>query len=166
MLNEEKKHVWLKIFGIIAISFVAAFLAFYCALSLMIHNLMDPMYNAKKIEKMMVQQEKNFKSMEDKMAENPFEPKMRPMIVNLVRENNEYKIVVDLKPLNGNEKAVKVDFNGNALTISGEADKQTLGGEKILNFSQTYYLDQKVDSSKMMKEKKGEKYIITIPFEG
>ena len=61
MLNEEKKHVWLKIFGIIAISFVAAFLAFYCALSLMIHNLMDPMYNAKKFEKMMVQQEKNFK---------------------------------------------------------------------------------------------------------
>ena len=71
-----------------------------------------------------------------------------------------------MKPLNGNEKAVKVDFHDNAVTISGEADKQTLSGEKILNFSQTYYLDEKVDSSKIMKEKKGDKYIITIPFGG
>lgn len=166
MFEEEKRGIWLKIIGIIIISFLAAFFAFYCAMELMIYKMADPMYNVRRIEKMMNQQEKNFRRMEDKMAENPFEPKMRPMLVNLVRENNEYKIIVDLKPLNGNEKAVKVDFNDNAVTISGEADKQTLRGEKILNFSQTYYLDEKVDSSKIMKEKKGDKYIITIPFGG
>lgn len=164
MLNEEKKHVWLKITGIIAMSFIAAFLAFYCALALMIHKITDPMYHARQMEKMMIKQEKNFKRMEAKMSENPFEPKMRPMLVNLVTENNEYKIIVDLKPLNGNENAVNVKLDNNMVTISGETDKKTIGGEKILNFSQSYYLDEKIDSTKISKEKKGNKYIITIPF--
>ena len=29
---------------------------------------------------------------------------MRPMLVNLVKKNNEYKVIVDLKPLENNEK--------------------------------------------------------------
>lgn len=164
MFEEEKRGIWLKIIGIIIISFLAAFLAFYCALELMLHRMFDPMYNVRRIEKIMNQQEKDFRRMEDKITENPFEPRMRPMLVNLVRENSEYKIIVDLRPLNENEKAVKIDFNDNIITITGEADKQTLTGEKIMNFSQTYYLDEKVDFSKMLKEKKGDKYIISLPF--
>lgn len=164
MLEEEKKHTWLKIVSIILVSFIAAFLAFYCALEVMIHRMADPMYNARRIEKMMVQQERNFKRMEDKMMENPFEPKMRPMLVNLVEEGNEYKIIVDLKPLRGNDKNINVKVDDGVVTVSGESDRKTLGGEKILNFSQAYMLDKKLDTDKMTKEKKGDKYIITIPF--
>lgn len=164
MFEEEKKHVWVKIIGIVIISFLAAFFAFYCAMELMIHKISDPMYNTRKIEKMMTQQEKNFRRMEDVMSENPFEPKMRPMLVNMVRENNEYKLIVDLKPLNGNENAVNTKFDNNTITVSGEVDKQTLGGEKMLSFSQSYYFDEKIDKTKITKEKKGNKYIITIPF--
>ncbi len=61
----------------------------------------------KRIErKLCVNRKESFQRIEDKMTnENPFElQKMRPMLVNLVKENNEYKVIVDLKPLENNEK--------------------------------------------------------------
>ena len=44
--------------------------------------------------------------------------------------------------------------------------QKELRGEKIMNFSQAFYLDEKLISNKISKVKKGNKYIITIPFEG
>ena len=96
--------------------------------------------------------------------ENPFEPKMRPMMVNLVKEANEYKVIVDLTQLDGDEKAVNVDIKDDELTVKGQFDKKIRGSEKIINFTQTYYLDEKLEENKITKEKKGNKYIITIPF--
>ena len=97
--------------------------------------------------------------------DNPFEPKMAPMLVNLVKEPNEYKIVVDLKPLGGDEKNINVKYDNKLITVSGEMEKTTKHEEKIMNFSQSYYLDEDVNIDKMTKEKKGNNYIITIPFE-
>ena len=95
--------------------------------------------------------------------ENPFMPKMRPMFVNLVKEANEYKVIVDLTQIE-DEKALNVDIKDNELTVKGEFDRNVRGTEKIINFTQTYYLDEKLDEDKITKEKKGNKYIITIPF--
>lgn len=163
--NESTKHHWLRIGAIALVTFIAAFLAFYCVMELMFHRVTDPMYNARRIEKMMKQQEKSFQKIEDKMmAENPFEPKMRPMLVNLVKENNEYKVIVDLKPLENNEKDVKVNINDHIISVSGELDKKSFSGEKIINFSQSYYVDEELQTEDITKEKKGDKYIITIPF--
>ena len=33
-----------------------------------------------------------------------------------------------------------------------------------MNFSQSYYLDEKIETDKITKERKGDRYIITIPF--
>ena len=76
----------------------------------------------------------------------------------------DYKVIVDLKPLDGNENGVNVKIRDNVISINGELDKQTHRGEEILNFSQAYYLDEKLLTDKISKEKKGDKYIITIPF--
>ena len=35
----------------------------------------------------------------------------------------------------------------------------------LMSFSQSYYLDEKIEADKMTKERKGDNYIITIPFE-
>ena len=95
--------------------------------------------------------------------ENPFEPKMRPMMVNLVKEANEYKVIVDLTQFE-DEEALNVDIKDNELTVKGEFDKNVRGTEKIINFTQTYYLDEKLDEERITREKKGNKYVITIPF--
>ena len=88
------------------------------------------------------------------------------MLVNLVKEASEYKIIVDLKPLGDDEKNVDVSLKDNVITVSGDMQQKELRGEKIMNFSQAFYLDEKLISNKISKEKKGNKYIITIPFEG
>ena len=160
--NDNKK--WLKILVIIILGFVAIFAAFYIAVSMALHQMLDPVYNSKQIEKLIKQQEKNFDKFEYELGTHPFLPKTRPMLVNLVKENNEYKIIVDLKPLEGNENAVNVKIKDNIISVNGELDKQSHHREEILNFSQSYYLDEKLIKDKISKEKNGDKYIITIPF--
>ena len=158
---EEHKHHLLKVIGVIIATFLGAFLAFYLAVDLTLNRMLNPEYQIKKLEKTMNKIEK----FDDKMMENPFVPKMSPMLVNLVKEANEYKVVVDLKPLGDDEKNVSVNLNNNILTVSGDMQKKELRGEKIMNFSQSFYLDEQLLPNKISKEKKGNKYIITIPFE-
>ena len=161
---EETKHHWLRICAIALISFIAAFLAFYIVMEIMINRISSPAYQVKRIEKAFEKQDREFERFIDKRMENPFEPKMRPMMVNLVKEPNEYKVIIDLTQLDGNEEAIKVDVEGDELTVKGNIDKKIRGTEKIINFTQTYYLDENLDESKITKERKGDKYIITIPF--
>ena len=116
-------------------------------------------------EKMLAKQENRFENYEDRMMESPFQPRLRPMLVNLVRENGEYRVIVDLKPFDGETNGINVSVEGNVLSVSGELDKKFHGNEKIINFRQAYFLDDKLEVDKMTKEKKGDKYIITIPVE-
>ncbi len=164
-MEENQNKSWLKILVIVILGFVMIFAAFYIAVTIALHQMLDPVYNSKRIEKLLKQQEKNFEQFEFELGEHPFLPKTRPMLVNLVKENDEYKIIVDLKPLEGNENDVSVKIKDNVISVHGELNNRTNNGEKILNFSQSYYLDEKLITDKMTKEKKGDKYIITIPFE-
>ncbi len=163
-MEENKYQKWLKILAIAIVGFIMVFAAFYIAVTVALHQLLDPVYNSKHIDKIIKQQERNFEQFERELSEHPFLPKTRPMLVNLVKENDEYKIIVDLKPLEGNENDVNVKIKDNIISIEGSLEKQTGRGEKILNFSQSYYLDEKLLTDKIAKEKSGDKYIITIPF--
>ena len=167
MIEEEKNgNPWVKFFIIALITFAMAFFAFYVVMEIMLNRMADPVYNAKRIERVIKHQQKDLRKFEAKMiSDNPFEPKMRPMLVNLVKEPTEYKVIIDLKPLDSNEKLVNLDIENNILTITGEMDKKTYSGEKIVRFSQSYSLENDLEENKITKEKKGDKYIITIPYE-
>ena len=158
---EERKHHLLKVIGVIIATFIGAFLAFYLAVDLTLNRMLNPEYQIKKLEKTMHKIEK----FDDKMMENPFVPKMSPMLVNLVKEPDMYKVIVDLKPLGNDENNIDVNLKDNIITVSGDMQKKELSGEKIMNFSQSFYLDEKLISNKISKETKGNKFIITIPFE-
>ena len=158
---EENKHHLLKVIGVIIATFLGAFLAFYFAVDLTLNRMFNPEYQIRKMERTM----NNIQKFDEKMMESPFVPKMSPMLVNLVKEPNEYKIIVDLKSLGDDEKNVDVKLDNNIVTISGDMQKKELKGEKIMNFSQSFYLDEKLIPNKIIKERKGNKYIVTIPFE-
>ena len=158
---EENKHHLLKVIGVIIATFLGAFLAFYLAVDLTLNRMFNPEYQIRKMEKTM----NNIQKFDEKMMESPFVPKMLPMLVNLVKEPNEYKVIVDLKSLGDDEKNVDVKLDNNMVTISGDMQKKELRGEKIMNFSQSFYLDEKLIPNKIIKERKGNKYIVTIPFE-
>ncbi len=165
-MEDNKNQKWIKILVLVILGLVAIFAVFYIAVMLALHQMLDPVYNSKQIEKMIKQQEKNFERFEIELGEHPFLPKTRPMLVNLTKENDEYHIIVDLKPLYGDENGVNVKIKDNVISVDGKLDKQTHRGEEILNFSQSYYLDEKLDTDKITKVKRGDKYIITIPFKG
>ena len=162
MMNEETKQHWIHIGVITLITFLVSYLAFYMTLKHHLKNLNSPFYQAKQMEKIFEKEERDFDKY-DKMN-NPFEAKMRPMIVNLVKEPNEYKVIIDLNQLDGNEDAVNVLVQGDELTVKGQLDKKIRNTEKIINFTQTYYLDEKIEENKITKERKNNKYIVTIPF--
>lgn len=164
MIEESTKHHLLKIGAIALTTFIAAFLAFYIVMEIMINRINNPMYNVKRLEKLMEHQVRDLENFEDEKMDNPFMPKMRPMIVNLVKEPNEYKVIVDLLPLDGNENSVNIKVEDDKLIVHGETDKKNFGREKIINFTQTYYLDEELDVKGITKERKGNKYIVTIPF--
>ena len=164
-MNEETtKHRWLKIGAMALMIFIITFLAFYLVMQIMINRIISPTYQARQIEKIMLQQERDFEKLLQKDMENPFEPKLRPMIVNLVKEADEYKVIVDLKPLDGNDDAINIKIDDNVLTVSGELDKKLQKSEKMISFNQTYSLDEELLPDKITKEKKGNKYIVTIPY--
>ena len=158
---EENKHHLLKVIGVIIATFLGAFLAFYFAVDLTLNRMFNPEYQIRKMERTM----NNIQKFDEKMMESPFVPKMSPMLVNLVKEPNEYKVIVDLKSLGDDEKNVDVKLDNNIVTISGDMQKKELRGEKIMNFSQSFYLDEKLIPNKIIKERKGNNYIVTIPFE-
>ena len=158
---EENKHHLLKVIGVIIATSLGAFLAFYLAVDLTLNRMFNPEYQIRKMEKTM----NNIQKFDEKMMESPFVPKMSPMLVNLVKEQNEYKVIVDLKSLGDDEKNVDVKLDNNMVTISGDMQKKEVRGEKIMNFSQSFYLDEKLIPNKIIKERKGNKYIVAIPFE-
>jgi HSP20 family molecular chaperone IbpA len=162
-MNEETKHEWLKIGTIALVTFLVSYLAFCIALKHHSKKMHNPFYQAERLEKYVEEQERDFDKFLIKEMENPFMPKMRPMFVNLVKETNEYKVIVDLTQFE-DEEALNVDIKDNELTVKGEFDKNVRGTEKIINFMQTYYLDEKLDEENISRERKGNKYIITIPF--
>ena len=164
MFNEDSRQNWLKI-GIIAlITFLVAFFAFHLALKHNLKRMTSPFYQAEQIEKILEKEQRELNRYDNMGMQNPFEPRMRPMMVNLVKELNEYKVIVDLTQFDGDENAINVDIQGDELTVKGQIDKKVRGSEKIINFTQTYYLDESLEENKIIKEKKGDKYIITIPF--
>lgn len=160
-MQEENKHHLLRVIGVIIATFLGAFLAFYLAVDLTLNRMFNPEYQIRKMEKTM----NNIQKFDERMMENPFVPKMSPMLVNLVKEANEYKVIVDLKPLGDDDKNINVKLDNNIVTVSGDMQKKELQGEKIMNFSQSFYLDEKLLTNKIVKERKGNKYIVTIPFE-
>ncbi len=165
MIEENSTHNWRKILAIGLISFIASFLAFYIVMEIMVRRVNDPIRDFKHVERMIQHQQRDFRHAEERLMENPFVPKMRPMIVNLVKESGEYKVIIDLTPLEGDENSVAVNVDGKVVTITGELDKKIRGNERIINFAQSYYLDEKLLTDKIIKEKKGNKYIVTIPYE-
>ena len=113
MIEETTKHHWLRIGAIVIMTFIIAFLAFYIVMEIMINRIANPYYQAKQMEKVLIKQEQNMNKFYEQEMNNPFVPKMRPTIVNLVKEPNEYKVIVDLTALDGNENAVSFTINNN-----------------------------------------------------
>ena len=166
--NNEKKIDWAKYLILSLAAFFGAFLAVYFVMDSMFHRYFIPVPPPS----MKIHEIDDFLEHQDKMMDDfiKYKPAINPFIASPVKvqtfqEGDEYKVIVDLKPFDGNEKNIKLDVTQNNVKISGKSEKKGKNGEEDVSFMQSFSLPHKVDVNDIKTEKKGSNYIITLPLE-
>ena len=164
MLEEEKRQHFKHALCTFLAALIGGFLAFYVVMDITLARMLDPMRSIKRAEKMMMNQAREMKRLDNDI----FTPSPMPLhhsIITMIKEDGAYKFIVDLKQLNNNEKNVEVIVNDDTVNIKGAVEKSKGRENSIVEFSQTFALGQKIETSKVTKERKGDKYIVTVPVE-
>ena len=144
---------------------VGSFLAFYFVADMTIKHLTNPYYQFKRMDKIMEHHARDMEKMDRKMMKDMGMPRFHKnkSIVMVERDDDDYKIIVDLRAFDNNEKNVKFDLNNNMATVSASIEKEKRHEDSIVEFSQTFYLNGNLDKKNIKKEKERNNYIITIP---
>lgn len=83
--------------------------------------------------------------------------------IRVEKNADNYKVIIDLRPFDNDEKNVEVITNGNVLTVTAAGESKKHGHEMITRVSQNFMFDENVDLSKINKIREGSEYIIFIP---
>ncbi len=159
---EENNNV-LKYVLIFIATIIGAFLAFYFVADITLKTMLSPDYHMRRAEKMMRQMDRQFDRdlnnnimVISKSIKNPVE----------IEENDTgYKVTISLKSFSNNSKNIKIDVDDdNILKIEGSNEVKKGDRENLMNISQSYFLNRKIDKNKITREEHHGKYIVTIPF--
>lgn len=146
--------------------FLGAFAAFYVVSDWHFKRMMDPAYQMRRMDRVMVRDADRIEHMARKQLMHQY--RMDEKIASFVRmekTNDAYKIIINLKPFDNNEKNVKVSVNNNVLNISAAGERATGHNQEIVRYSQNFTFGDDVDLDKLTKMKDGNDYIITIPMD-
>ncbi len=163
MLEEDRHTVKHAVITFIA-ALLGGFLAFYVVMDITLAKMFDPMRGFRRAEKMIQKQAREMQRIDNDI----FMPSPMPLhhsIINMVKEKDQYKFIIDLKQLNNNDKNINVTAEGDTINIKGVMDKSENNKDMVIEFSQTFALGAPIDEDKIKKEVKGDKYIITVPIE-
>lgn len=160
------KHPILRHTLIGILVFLGAFAAFYVVTDWHFKRMLDPGIQMRKMEKMMMrdQQRMDKAIRREAMKEYNFQRKAENFI-RVEKNQDNYKIIIDLRPFDNDEKNVEVTANGNVLTVTAAGETKKHGHEMITKVSQNFMFDENVDLSKINKIREGNDYIIFVPVE-
>lgn len=161
--NNKPKHCWCTYTKYVLATLVGTFLAFYFVADMTVNRMMDPMYQIKRMEKRIQKEGRTATMTHQKMVKESGLPMHRSFVM-LEKGKSEYKIIVDLKPFDNDPDDINVVVNDKDVTISGEVERDGLGEDRFMRFSQTFYLDEKIDANKIIKTSQRDKCIIILPF--
>lgn len=158
------KDKWIK-FGLIVLAvFLGCYLATYYLLDQMRHHYyyapVRPIHN---IDNVIQQQDKMFDEMESLPVDvNSLLPTNAP-VIQTFKKDDAYKVIVDLKPFDGEVSNIKTEIKPNRISIFGQKFTTKKHGESDYEFSQSFVLPERIDVKDVKKEKVKDKYIITLP---
>lgn len=176
--NKTNKMIIMILAGFLAV-FMGAFFAFFAVFSNMTKNASiayafdngQSMHFAEDMFKQMDNMDREFDRM---MNEHQ---KMLPLIrMNHNRifdpENetfrseetpNDYKFIINLKPFGNDEKNVDFKAEKNRITVSAKyKNEKNKNIFSSTSFYQSFSIPDKIDNSKIKKEKNGDKLVITV----
>ena len=109
----------------------------------------------------------DFEKNAEKMFENSLEKtkdfKKKISAVSSAKYEDEYVIVVDLKPFDNDENNIRFNVKGNVVTVSGNVINNKKNKESRYYFTESFEIPEKIILSEITKEKVKDKYIITLP---
>ena len=179
--NEMKKTSWtdgnsemIRMLTVALSSFLGAFLAIALLGKTLfkdvpppppqyIHNEAQRPIKIYDAEEMFKEINRDFELMSPKFITPISTPKIQ--VVKLEETKDSYKLTIDLKQFHDNEKNVKIDVKPNSIKISGKSAMKTENAQSSFSYYQELPLIKKVDTEDVKKEKIGNDYIITLPFE-
>lgn len=143
--------------------FLGAFCAFYVVSDWHFKNLMRPGFRGYpgQMEHMIKKEMKSMNRMFKKEEGNFL--KKTGNIIHLQKEENVYRVIIDLRAFDNNENNVQISANGNILTIAGRSIRKSKNNEQISEFQQNYMFGDNVKLEDLTKETNGNYFIITIP---
>ncbi len=163
---EFERHPILKhlLYGLMAL--IGAFLAFYVVTDWYFKAMLNPVNQMKRMDRAIEKRDREMEKAFKKAFHGTERLQERANhIIKLEQNDDEYKVLVDLVPLNDNEKNVEVKTNGNILTVKAAGIHGFGDRKSLVEFTQSYMFGDNVDLSKLTKERKGDTYVITVPIE-
>lgn len=163
---EFERHPILKhlLYGLMAL--IGAFLAFYVVTDWYFKAMLNPVNQMKRMDRAIERRDREMEKAFKKAFHGTERLQERANhIIKLEQDDDEYKVLVDLVPLNDNEKNVEVKTNGNLLTVKAAGIHGFGDRKSLVEFTQSYMFGDNVDLSKLTKERKGDMYVITVPIE-
>lgn len=154
------RHPWLSHLLTALSVLLGAFLAFYVVTDWHYKNLLNPVHQMRKMEKMMLKEDRAMQ----KMMQRDFRTERNlESYIQLDETSDAYIITVNLRPFNNDEENVSISTDDNTLTVHATNEKNKKNNSKVLAVSQSYAFPGNVNFNKITKERRGDKYIITIP---
>lgn len=157
--------------------FLGAFLASYVISDWHFKKMYDPVYQMGRMDRAIMNRERNFDRMEmrslkqqQKMEKRAFKheqklAKTTSQFVHVEKNADSYKIILDLRPFDNDEKNVEVRTQGNTLIINAAGERNLHNHEEVFKYSQAFAFPEHIDTDEITKVREGNNYIITIPFD-
>ena len=145
--------------------FLGAFCAFYVVADWHFKRLLDPMTQIRKFDREMARQEKQldqFAKKEFKIHDNNMK---NNQVIRAEQLPDAYKITIDLRPFDNNEKNVEVKTEGNMLLIDAAGETNSKNNTKIVKYSQAFRFGESIKTNEITKVREGNNYIITVPID-
>ena len=158
------RHPWLKLLLTSLMTLFGAYLAFYVVTDWHYKRMIDPVFQMRKMDRMIQREEHQMHKMFDKeiRKERKYDRKAGEMI-NVEKNGENYKIIVDLKPFNRDEKNVQVTREGNSLTVNVAGEVKKHQKDLLIHITQKFIFPEDADLDDISKFREGDKYYIVVP---
>ena len=157
--------------------FLGAFSAFYVISDWHFKRMFDPAFQMRRFDKAIMQRENDYNKMEmrefkhqQKMQKKAFRAEEKlgreaAQFIHVEKTPDAYKIIIDLRPFDNNERNIEVRTEGNTLIINAAGERNAHHRQEILKYSQAFAFTEDIDTDNITKIRQGDKYIINVPFE-
>lgn len=164
---------WGKCFFILLAAFLGGFLAVYFVVDQAVKQIFlasPQVHNEKIMQKMLKEQDRLMKDFDKSFNKEiktfgqiPPLKQINP-ISDIAEVDDAYIIWINLKPFGGNPENLKINIEPKKVFINGNMETKDKNSTHSVSYSQIFTLDERVNPLKVTKEKKYDKYILTIPF--